>query len=168
MFVEYSSSPKTASLEQPNNVFEMQNKMSNNLNSFQNHYGRYLRCQNEDTAKMVDPPCDFVGRDSFSELQIAYKNLMDNLNEIENVYENQSDYDAKTVKVFKENEEQLNVNYKTLKKERKHLDQQLKTLQEYSDSNISPENRRLKSVNLINTLLIIAAVYLIYVIFVDL
>jgi uncharacterized protein YukE len=168
MFVEYSSSPKTDSLEHPNNVFEMQNKMSNNLNSFQNHYGRYLRCQNEDTAKSVDPPCDFVGRDSFSELQNAYKNLMDDLTEIENVYEKQSDYNAKTVKVFNENEEQLNVNYKTLKKERKHLDQQLKTLQEYSDTNISPENRRLKSVNLINTLLIIAAVYLIYVIFVDL
>ena len=87
---------------------------------------------------------------------------------IENVYEKQSDYNAKTTKVFNENEEQLNVNYKTLKKERKHLDQQLKTLQEYSDINISPENRRLKSVNLINTILIILAIYLIYVIFVDL
>ena len=104
MFVEYSSSPKTDSLEHPNNVFEMQNKMSNNLNSFQNHYGRYLRCQNEDTAKSVDPPCDFVGRDSFSELQNAYKNLMDDLTEIENVYEKQSDYNAKTAKVFNENE----------------------------------------------------------------
>ena len=168
MFVEYSSSPKTDSLEHPNNVFEMQNKMSNNLNSFQNHYGRYLRCQNEDTAKSVDPPCDFVGRDSFSELQNAYKNLMDDLTEIENVYEKQSDYNAKTAKVFNENEEQLDENYDNVLKMRKDLDNRLRFLQEYSNSAISPTFRRLDSVNLINILLVIFGCCLVYFLIFDL
>lgn len=46
MFVDYSSSPKVASLEIPTNVFEEQGEISNNLNDFQLHYSRYVRCQN--------------------------------------------------------------------------------------------------------------------------
>ena len=165
MFVDYSPSPETASLVFPNNVFEMQDKMSKNLNAFQSHYGRYLRCQNEDTAKNVDPPCDFVGKDSFSDLQSAYENLMEDLNELENVYEDQSTFNGKTIKVYHENEKQLEENYKILKTERKQLDKQLKDLQKYSDTNITPQYLQLKSVNLINTLLIIALIYLIYLLF---
>ena len=59
----------------------------------------------------VDPPCDFTGEDSFSELQKAYENLIEDLNELENVYDDQSSYHAKTVKVYHENEEQLDENY---------------------------------------------------------
>jgi len=162
MFVEYSQSPETASLVFPQNVFEMQNKMSKNLNSFQTHYGRYLRCQNENTAQYVDPPCDFVGGDSFSELKKAYENLMDDLNELDTVYTDQSSYNAKTVDVYNENTEELEENYKRLKKERSILDQKLQQLQEYSNAKILPESLQLKSVNLINTLLIIALFYLIY------
>ena len=168
MFVEYSSSPETASLVFPKNVFEMQNKMSKNLNSFQTHYGRYLRCQNEDTAENVNPPCDFVGRDSFSELQKAYRNLMDDLNELDDVYKDQSSYNAKTIEVYNENSEQIEENYKILQKERNILDKQLKEIQEYSEGKLTPELLQLKSVNLINTLLIIAICYLIYVLFMDL
>lgn len=168
MFVEYSSSPETASLVFPQNVFEMQNKMSKNLNSFQTHYGRYLRCQNEDTAQNVDPPCDFVGRDSFSELQKAYQNLMDDLNELDDVYKEQSTSNAKTVEVYNENSEQLEENYKELQGKRNKLDKQLKELQEYSEGKLTPELLQLKSVNIINTLLIIAVFYLIYVLFMDL
>jgi predicted nucleic acid-binding Zn-ribbon protein len=107
-------------------------------------------------------------KDSFSELQKAYENLIEDLNELENVYDDQSSYHAKTVKVYHENEEQLDENYKILQKERNHLDQQLKTLQKYSDSHLLPEYLQLKSVNLINTLLLIAFFYLIYIIFMDL
>ena len=35
MFVDYSPRPETASLVFPNDVFEMQNKMSKDLNNFQ-------------------------------------------------------------------------------------------------------------------------------------
>ena len=35
MFVDYSTTPETAGLVIPKNVFEMQNKMSSNLNKFQ-------------------------------------------------------------------------------------------------------------------------------------
>ena len=164
----FVSSPQTAGLEYPQNIFNKQNKISDNLNKFQIRYARYLRCQNENTAQNVDPPCDFVGRDSFSELQKAYQNLMDDLNELDDVYKKQSTYNAKTVEVYNENTEQLEENYKTLQEERNKLDNQLKELQEYSEGKLTPELLQLKSVNIINTLLIIAFFYLIYVLFMDL
>ena len=167
MFEDYSRTPETASLVYPKNVFKMQNKMSDNLNSFQTHYGRYMRCQNQDTAMNVDPPCDFVGEDSFSELRDAYRNLMNDLNELDDVYEKQSTYDGKQVKIYTENEEQLDENYEKLTDVRKELDGKLKQLQIYSDAKIEPQLIQLKSVNLINTILVITLLYLIYVIFVD-
>tara|TARA_B100000989_G_C19509052_1_gene457999 strand:- start:1337 stop:1843 length:507 start_codon:yes stop_codon:yes gene_type:complete len=168
MFVNYSPSPETASLVIPKNVFEMQDKMSSNLNKFQTHYGRYMRCQNEYSAKDVNPPCDYTGEDSFSELQNAYRNLINDLNELEDVYENQSSIEGKTVKVYQENQEQLKENYDELLNIRQDLDNKLKQIQEYSESKLSPEQARLKSVNLINTLLVITMIYLIYVIFTEL
>ena len=55
-----------------------------------------------------------------------------------------------------------------MQKERNILDKQLKEIQEYSEGKLTPELLQLKSVNLINTLLIIAICYLIYVLFMDL
>lgn len=93
---------------------------------------------------------------------------MDDLNELDDVYKEQSTSNAKTVEVYNENSEQLEENYKTLQGKRQKLDTQLKELQEYSQGKLTPEFLQLKSVNIINTLLIIAVFYLIYVLFMDL
>jgi len=148
MFVKYSPSPETAGLEIPENIFDKQNELSDELNEFQTHYSRYLRCQNQNTAYSVDPPCDLNGRDNFSNLQNAYKKLYSSMDEM--------------TKVYNENEEQLDENYDNVLKLRNDLDNRIRFLQEYSDSAISPSFRMLNRVNLINTLLVILSFLLIY------
>lgn len=162
MFVKYSPSPETASLEIPENVFQQQNDVSNELNDFQTNYSRYIRCQNPDVSDSVDPPCDLNGKDSFSELQNAYRRLYSSMDEISNVYDKQTKINGKTIKVYNENEEQLDENYDNVIELRKDLDNRLRFLQTYSDSTMNPAFSRLNSVNLINTLLIILVCYLIY------
>ena len=162
MFVKYSPSPETASLEIPKNVFKQQNNVSNELNDFQTRYSRYIRCENPDVYDSVDPPCDLNGKDSFSELQNAYRRLHHSLDEMTNVYDTQTTINGKTIKVYNENEEQLDENYENTLKLRQDLDNRLRFLQTYSDSTAAPAFRRLSSVNLINILLIILACYLIY------
>jgi len=161
MFVKYSPSPETAGLEIPENIFDKQNELSDELNEFQTHYSRYLRCQNQNTADSVDPPCDLNGRDNFSNLQNAYKKLYSSMDEMTKVYKKQTK-DGKTVKVYNENEEQLDENYDNVLKLRNDLDNRIRFLQEYSDSAISPSFRMLNRVNLINTLLVILSFLLIY------
>lgn len=168
MFVKYSPSPETASLEIPQNVFQKQNKVSDELNEFQTKYSRYMRCQNKETADIVDPPCDLNGIDSFSNLKDAYRKLYSSLDDMTKIYDNQTTYNGKTVKVYNENEEQLDENYDNVLKLRKNLDDRIRFLQEYSNTAISPTFRRLDSVNLINTLLIIFGCCLVYFLIIDL
>ena len=165
MFVKYSPSPETASLEIPENVFDKQNEISDELNEFQTRYSRYLRCQNEDTADLVDPPCDLNGIDNFSNLQNAYKKLYSSMDGMTKVYDKQTKIDGKTVEVYNENEEQLDENYDNVLKMKKDLDNRLRFLKEYSDGSISPAFRMLDRVNLINTLLIISIISLAYYLF---
>ena len=168
MFVKYSPSPETASLEIPENVFQKQNEISDELNDFQTQYSRYMRCQNKNTADKVDPPCDLNGIDNFSNLKNAYRKLYSSLDEMTTVYDNQTTENGKTVQVYNENEEQLDENYDNVLKMRKDLDNRLRFLQEYSNNAISPTFRRLDSVNLINTLLIIFSCCLVYFLIFDL
>lgn len=165
MFVKYSPSPETASLEIPENVFDKQNEISDELNEFQTRYSRYLRCQNKDTADLVDPPCDLNGIDNFSNLQNAYKKLYSSMDGMTKVFDKQTKIGGKTVEVYNENEEQIDENYDNVLKMRKDLDNRLQFLKEYSDGSISPAFRMLDRVNLINTLLIISIISLVYYLF---
>lgn len=167
MFVNYSPSPETASLEIPENVFDNQNEISDELNEFQTHYSRYLRCQNQNTADLVDPPCDLNGRDNFSHLQNAYKKLYSSMDEMTKVYDKQTKIGGKMVHVYNENENQLDDNYDNVLKMRKDLDNRLRFLKEYSDGSISPTFRMLDRVNLINMLLVILAIVLVYFLIFD-
>jgi len=162
MFVKYSPSPETASLEIPENVFDKQNEISDELNEFQTRYSRYLRCQNEDTADLVDPPCDLNGIDNFSNLQNAYKKLYSSMDGMTKVYDKQTKIGGKKVEVYNENEEQLDENYDNVLKLRNDLDNRIRFLQEYSNGAISPSFRMLNRVNLINLLLVILSISLIY------
>jgi uncharacterized protein YukE len=162
MFIKYSPSPETASLEIPKNVFHKQNEVASGLNKFQTTYSRYIRCSNPEVADSVDPPCDLNGRDSFSELQKAYRKLYSSMDEMTNVYKKQTTINGKTVEVYNENEEQLNENYDELLNIRTNLDNRINAITNYTDSTVAQAFRQLKSVNLINTLLVILAVCLIY------
>lgn len=167
MFVKYSPSPETAGLEVPKNIFKKQNEISDHLQDFQTRYSRYLRCQNEDTSKDVDPPCDLNGRDEFGQLKNAYKRLYNAMDTLDNDYEKQLK-DGKMPEIYGKNEEELDENYDKVLQLRKDLDQKLKTINEYSDSTLNPEKLRSRSIYLINTLLVILIICLIYFYILDL
>lgn len=167
MFVDYSSSPKVASLEIPTNVFEEQGEISNNLNDFQLHYSRYVRCQNEDNAKNVNPPCDLNGRDNFSHLKNAYKRLYNSMEKMEKVYDGQMKA-GKTPELYEKNEEELEENYEKVLEVRKNLDEKMQYIQEYGNAKTNPMNNKLKRIQLTNILLVILAICLVYFLIFDL
>ena len=162
MYVQFTPSPETSSLNQPKDVFEMQNNVSNELNIFQKKYSRYLRCQNEDTAKDVNPSCKVTTDDSFTSLTDAYVDLYTSLDKLENVYDNQTTVNGKTNKVYKTNNTELDSNHEEVVNLRKDLDKKLKYIQENRGIHISPILRMLQSRILINTLLVILFFVLLY------
>jgi hypothetical protein len=166
MYVQFSPSAETPGLKIPKDVFKMQNIVSNNLNTFQTKYSRYVRCQNENTAKNVDPPCALTKDDGFSSLTDAYLNLYTSMNTLEKVYDKQSTINGKTTAAYKKNSEEIDDNYLEVVSLRKDLDKKLKYIQE--NSNTSPALRMLNSRLLINTLLVILLIYLVYVLIFDL
>jgi len=168
MYVQFSPSAETPGLKIPKDVFKMQNNVSNNLNTFQTKYSRYVRCQNEDTANKVDPPCALTKDDSFGSLTDAYVDLYSSMNTLENVYEKQSTINGKTNSAYEQNKGELDGNYKEVVSLRKDLDKKLKYIQENSNLGTSPALRSLNGRILINTLLVILLVYLVYVLIFDL
>jgi hypothetical protein len=168
MYVQFSPSAETPGLKIPKDVFNMQNTVSNNLNTFQTKYSRYVRCQNENTAKKVDPPCALTKDDSFSSLTNAYVDLYTSMNTLEKVYDKQSTINGKTTAAYKTNSEEMDGNYQEVVSLRKDLDKKLKYIQENSNIGSSPALRMLNSRILINTLLVILLIYLVYVLIFDL
>ena len=149
-------------LTKPNNVFEMQNNVSDELNEFQKNYSRYIRCQNPDTRDLVEPSCDIGNDESFQHLTSAYKNLYSSLDELKKVYDEQIK-DGATNEEYELNEKELEDYYNEVRTMRKDLDEKLFYIQNQSDIQTAPVYRRLNSQILINTLLLILLVYLIYV-----
>lgn len=162
----FSPSIDAASLTDPNNVFELQNHVSDNLNMLQDKYSRYVRCQNDKTAENVDPPCDLTSSDNFRHLTDAYEKLYSSLDKLENVYDDQV-IDNKTNESYDDNEEELEKFYEKTKKMRKELDEKLKYIQSQANVRTAPTYRVFESRVLINTLLIILLFYLVYVLFFD-
>lgn len=167
MYIQFTPSPETASLKNKKDVFKMQNNVSDQLNIFQTKYSRYLRCQNEDTAKDVNPSCKLTTDDSFSSLTDAYVNLYTSLDELENVYETQTNINGKTNAVYKKNVEELENNHEEVINLRRDLDKKLRYIQENRDVRLSPVLRMLHSRILINTLLVILFFVLLYFLIFD-
>ena len=153
-------------LTEPNNVFEMQNNVSDELNDFQKQYAGYIKCQNPDTRENINPPCDFDGSDNFQELTNAYNRLYKSLDEMKEVYGDQVN-DGKTNENYEKDEEELEEFYNTMRKMRTDLDKKLLYIQNQADTETAPVYRRLNSQILINTLLLILLVYLIYIMIFD-
>jgi len=160
---EFVLSPPTADLESPQNVFKMQNQISDNLNNFQIRYARYLRCQNEDTAEDVkDPPCDLNTIDNFSELKSAYDALYKSMDSVNNVYTEQSTKNGITNDTYNTNEIQLEKTYEDVTEMQDDLDAKLKFIQEQLVNKSNSPQRMLISRQLINTLLIILVLCVVY------
>jgi hypothetical protein len=161
---KFVTSDETANLTDPKNVFRMQNEISDNLNKFQIRYGRYLRCQNQQTANnVVDPPCNLNTIDSFSELKNAYDALYKSMESTETVYEDQSKKDGVTNDAYDENKDTLDKTYKNVADMQENLDAKLKYIQEQlKHSGQNSSYRMFESRQLINTLLIILVFSILY------
>tara|TARA_A100001015_G_C15014658_1_gene724895 strand:- start:1292 stop:1789 length:498 start_codon:yes stop_codon:yes gene_type:complete len=153
-------------LTEPNNVFEMQNNVSDELNDFQKQYARYIKCQNPDTRENINPPCDFDGSDNFQELTNAYNRLYKSLDEMKEVYSDQVK-DGKTNENYEKDEQELEEFYGKMRNLRADLDKKLLYIQNQADIETAPVYRRLNSQILINTLLLILLVYLVYIMIFD-
>ena len=129
------------------------------MNTFQTKYARYVRCQNENTAEKVEPPCDLTGDDSFVELSQAYDNVYSSLEDMETVYDKQSKT-GKANATYNANAEEIEDLHAQILEVRQSLDEKLRYIQEQSDTRTAPIYRMLRGRTLINTLLVILLIYL--------
>lgn len=164
--MEFTSSPATAGLTYPHDVFSMQNEVSDNMNTFQTKYARYVRCQNENTAQNVEPPCNLNGEDSFGELSRAYDNVYSSLEDMETVYDKQSKT-GKTDETYEANTVEIEDLHAQILEVRQSLDDKLRYIQEQSDTRTASVYRMLRGRTLINTLLVILLIYLVYILIFD-
>jgi hypothetical protein len=165
----FVSSPPTAGLEDPQNIFNKQNQISDNLNKFQVRYARYLRCQNEDTARNVnDPPCDLNTIDNFSELHSAYDALYKSMDSINDAYPRQLTNNGVTNDTYDTNEIQIEKTYENVTEMQENLDAKLKYIQEQLKHKDNSPTRMLESRQLVNTLLIILVMCVVYYAFIEL
>ena len=166
---EFASSPSTAGLEHPQNIFNKQNQISDNLNKFQVRYACYLRCQNEDTANEVkDPPCDLNTIDNFSELQSAYDALYKSMDSINDAYDGQSNENGVTNDTYNTNEIQIEKTYENVTEMQENLDAKLKYVQEQLKNQDNSPNLMLESRQIVNTMLIILVMCVVYYAFIEL
>ena len=165
----FVSSPSTAGLEHPQNIFNKQNQISDNLNKFQVRYARYLRCQNDDTAGEVnDPPCDLNTIDNFSELQNAYDALYQSMDSINDAYPRQLTKNGVTNDTYDTNEIQIGKTYENVTEMQGKLDAKLKYIQEQLKNQDNSPKRMLESRQIVNTLLIILVICVVYYAFIEL
>ena len=148
-------------LSEPNNLFTLQNNVTNQMNVFEETKNRYLRCNDPNTSSQVNPACS--NKDVFSEVTIAYDNLKTSIDSLDGAMNanGQQNTDAISETGFNDNITQINTKYTNLKDLRKKLDNQLVELQNH----LSPQNEpdlQLRSTQFIYLLSVIAIFCLIY------
>jgi chromosome segregation ATPase len=148
-------------LSEPNNLFTLQNNVTNQMNVFEETKNRYLRCNDPNTSSQVNPACS--NKDVFSEVTIAYDNLKTSIDSLDGAMNanGQQNTDAISETGFNDNITQINTKYTNLKDIREKLDKQLVELQNH----MSPQNEpdlQLRSTQFIYLLSVIAVFCLIY------
>jgi len=157
------------SLTDPNDLFSMQNSISNHLNKFQLQYGRYLRCQDPNTFTDVkDPPCNVDTIDSFDSLYTSYHSLLDSIRDFSNAIPAQTHLDGITPKQSEENLGKIKNEYADILALRKELDQKLQLLNESRENAENTPTKLLESAAFANTLWAILASCLIYYVVIEL
>lgn len=153
--------PSGLYLSEPNNLFTLQNDVTNNISIFEETKSRYLRCNDSNTATQVVPSCS--NNDVFSKVTIAYDNLKTSIDKLDvaMVAQGQQNPNAITNSGFDVNTEQISDKYANLKDLRLKLDNQLNQLQKQ----LSPQNEsnlELRSTQFVYLLSVITVFCLIY------
>jgi hypothetical protein len=155
------------SLIDPSNVFQMDNLVSDRLNQFQIRYARYMQCQDPRFANTVsNPPCDTITQDSLGSVHLAYESLLSAIQDVSHSFASQSYIGAKTPDEYNADYAKLISDYAGILEMRQSLDQKLLELQREKRGAPDTPLARFESAVYINTLWIILATFLIYVIFV--
>lgn len=154
-------------LTEPNNLFQLQNEVTEKLNEFIKKRERYFGCNDltNNTKDLVNPSCS--ASDNFSEVDNAYINLMDSVTTLDKAMERNQQKNDKAISHsgYQENVIQIDNNINNIKDFRKKLDQQLEVFQKDVFQNNEPK-LELKSSQLIYLISVIAVFCLIYYIIV--
>jgi len=155
------------SLTEPSNIFSLQNAVSNNLNTYQTTYSRYVRCQDPNTnPQVMDPSCN--GQDSLTSLNNAYQSLVLSLNDLSGALATQYNTNAETPLQYQIETEKIPIDYAAMIQLRNDLDKQLQELQMQYQGGAGTSTQLLESAMFGNTLWVILASCLVYYIFVEL
>ena len=148
-------------LTEPNNLFSLQNDVTNNLNIFEKTKERYLRCSDPTIANNVTPVCS--SKDIFSNVTTAYENVTKSIQTLDSAMSAQGQHnpDAITNEQYEQNKKDVLDNYNNIKQVRIQLDNQLQQLQKHM-INTSEPKLQLRSSQFIYMLSVIAVVCLIY------
>jgi len=154
------------SLIDPSNIFQKDNVISDRLNQFQIRYARYLQCQDSTFAGSVsNPPCDTITLDSFDNVSMAYQSLSNAIQDVSNSFADQT-YKGTSPQQYDASYNELIQQYAEIVALRQQLDNDLLELQKEKNGGPDTSLARFESAVYINTLWIILATFLIYVIFV--
>ena len=163
--VEVFSQNQSISLTDPNNVFELQNAVSDKLNKFQTNYGRYIKCQDPSTSSNLKPACG--NKDNFNNVTISYYDLLDAIDKLNGSYAEQKKVaKAMDEKTFQDTVATITAEYAEMIELRKTLDAQLAALQYNLKNGPESPKQRLDSTIFGYVLWIILATCLIYFVFI--
>lgn len=151
----------TLHLKEPNNLFTLQNKVTNDLNTFEEKRSRYIQCSDSAMRSLANPPCS--EKDSFTELDGAYRNVMQSVTKLDLAMKSDSQQNAHgiTRTGFEENITNIQNKYNEIKNLHTKLDNQLEDFQRNVINNNGPK-LQLKSSQLIYLLSVIAIICLLY------
>jgi hypothetical protein len=154
------------SLTNPENIFQMDNSISDSLNNFQIRYARYMQCQDPRFAASVsDPSCNTNTTDSFEKVEIAYNTLMKAMQNVNTALVKQ-EYSGISNKQYDACYNEILTNYKDIVALRKKLDEQYFELKTEKSAGKDTSIAKFESAVYVNTLWIILATILIYFVFV--
>ena len=147
-------------LTEPNNIFELQNEVTNKLNEFEKSRIHYIKCNDDSMPLSSGFSCS---DNDFSKVENAYGNFYLALDKLETAMnsQDQSDPNAISKSQYEVNVNEINNHYEQLKSMRQNLDNQLEEYQRSVINNNEPE-LRLKSSQFIYMLSVIAIILLIY------
>ena len=153
-------------LKDPNNLFELQNTITNNMNVFERTRERYLQCNSNEYNREIVPACELKDEE-FSNVQNAYNILLQSIEKLDKAMnENmQKNPDAISKVQYSENINKIKDQYSKIVEKQKAMDNSLKFIREHQHPNNSLM-LALKSSTYIYIISVIAVICLLYYIIV--
>lgn len=159
-----TSQANTISLTNSQNVFALQNAVSDHLNDFQTNYARYVKCSDPSTSGNVNPACG--NDDTFQTVTISYYELMDAIHKLNDSYQNQALTNDSNQNEYLSQIAEVQQKYEEMRKMREEMEKTLAKLQ-YDMKNGPESPKQMLDTTIFGYVLwVILATCLIYFIFI--